>query len=260
VAAPVAGKLAKVYVKQFDLTTHLNDYSASSTADELDATTFGAGAFRSYIGGFTDGSMDISGLYDKASGATDETMNAALSDTTPFPMTIAPQGFAPGNRVFMLKAIESSYELGAGLGDIQGVSASMVGSGGTRWAQVLMGDSAGGPFSHGNTAQTGAAHTHPGLSVATGITTKGFAGHLHLFTNTLNQTISVAIEHADDSGFTTNMSTLASFSTISAATIASQRVEVAPGTDIRAYLRAKTTLGGAATGAATLVVTAARGY
>jgi hypothetical protein len=86
----------------------------------------------------------------------------------------------------------------------------------------------------------------------------GGAAFLHVMSSPTPDTYSVIVEHADDSGFSTNKSTIATF-TLNGSAVGSERQAIAAGTNsIRRYVRYNATRTGSAGNAFKIAVSLVR--
>jgi hypothetical protein len=253
-----SGKNAKLLVKQYDLTQYFQEVTAGSTADELDTTTFGS-AYRSFIGGFVDGSMGMTGFYDPVVGGPDDALFDMLDDATPAAISFFPEGYGTlGNTAFVLSAVETRYETGAGLSAPVPAAGAFVGSGGTRWGKVL---TAAAQTDTGVTP-TGSAVNLVGINNPTNASTaKGLRAHLHVPSNAYNQSTTFRVEHSADSttGSDGTWAALVTFTAVPATTVTSEVKEINIGTTVNKWLRASYT-GAAGAGTLKFAIAINRGF
>lgn len=130
------GKGLKVLVNALDMSAFFNSADVARTCDTAEDTSFGDN-FKSYIAGLHDGTMSLSGFFDAAASGIDATMQAALGTGSTL-VSVLLQGALVGSRAKITKAIETSYDVSAPVGDVVAVSAEIQGDGGVWGGDVLL--------------------------------------------------------------------------------------------------------------------------
>lgn len=226
----IHGMNAKVYANEVDLTTYFNDYTVTTEADTAETTTFGSGD-KTYVAGPRDGSASLSGVWDGAAGAVDDTL-APLVGVENSILTLYPGLDTRGNKAKLLGGIETKYETTGSISDAVMVSADFQASGGVGHGVSL----------HAKAATTGNQSAGSGVSVDTRTTSSvGYMAHQHVFSASgSSPTLDEEIwDSADNSSFA--VITGAVFPQITAAGF--QRLSSATQT-VRRYVAVKRTIGG----------------
>ena len=237
----IHGKSSQVLHGAYNLGAFLNDASASADVEVSETTSFGSSA-KTYLVGLRDGTVSASGMFDGASGAVDEVLSASIGSDTLAPVTIGYNGTTLGNRVTILKAKTTSYEVSTPVGDVVAVSYSAQADGGLDQGVSLA------ALASVSATTTGSSHDNSASSANGGV------AQLHVTVNTRDADATIKIQHsADDSTF----ADLATFTVVATTVVTSERVIVASGTTVNRYLRAVNTLS-AGTGSITYQVSFAR--
>lgn len=105
--AAVHGKNAFISVEGNDLSEYCNNIQMPREADSHDVTTFGNSAHR-YVGGLTDGTLTLQGIYDSAAGGPQEVLEPLLG--TACTIVYAPAGDGSGQVEKTFEAVLTSYE------------------------------------------------------------------------------------------------------------------------------------------------------
>lgn len=155
------GSKAHIYANGYNLTSYLRSITAPASADTHGVTTFGATA-KAYIPGLKDATLSVEGVYDGATDAVDQVLQAALGGTsTIWSWCLADDVF--GNPCYGFDSIETSYEIDTPVDDVAVVSAEAQSKVGMERAiihQILTSETATG---NGNTVDNGAATTNGGV-------------------------------------------------------------------------------------------------
>jgi hypothetical protein len=237
----IHGKSSQVLHGAYNLGAFLNDASASADVEVAETTSFGSSA-KTYLVGLRDGTVSASGMFDGAAGAVDEVLSASIGSDTLAPVTIGYNGTTLGNRVTILKAKTTSYEVSTPVGDVVAVSYSAQADGGLDQGVSLA------ALASVSATTTGSSHDNSASSANGGV------AQLHVTVNTRDADATIKIQHsADDSTF----ADLATFTVVATTVTTSERVIVASGTTVNRYLRAVNTLS-AGTGSITYQVSFAR--
>ena len=220
----VHGKNTKVFYNGYDLSSYLNAISIARTAEQADTTTFGA-SYKTFVAGFTDGTVSLGGYYDGDAGAIDALLAASLGSDTPGVLTFSTQtADAVGDVAYQASAKTTSYEVTSSLTEAVSISAEVQCSGQVDRAIVL----------HAHEAETSTAAD---ASVNNGAASTNAIAHLHVTAASADDTLDVIIEDSPDDS---NWTTLGTFAQVSA--IGSERLTI---TDtVAQYVRASWTIAG----------------
>lgn len=234
------GKNVKVYVDEFDFSSYFNDVSALTTVETAETTSFGSSA-KEYIPGLKDGSVSLSGLFESTDGeGTDSYFDSILGGTAKQNIIVAEEGHVNGYRAVMLESDATSYEVSAAISDVVQASAEFQSSEGVEHGVILSSGSAISASENGTSVSNDAS------------TANGGVGYVSVPLNTRNGNVDIKVQHSDDNLVFTDLIT---FTAVSSATKASERVEVT-GT-IAKHLRVSYTVAGS-TGSATPIVAFSR--
>ncbi len=222
----IHGKSSQIIHGIYDLSTFLNDASASADVETAETTGFGSSA-KSYIVGLRDGTLSASGMFDGAANAVDEVLTASIGSDTLSAVTVGYDGTTLGNRVTLLQAKTTSYEVSSPIGDVVSVSYNAQADGGLDQGVSLA------ALASVSATTTGTAHDNAASS------TNGGMAQVHVTVNSRSSTSVIKIQHsADNSTF----ADLITFTTIGIGATTSERSLVASGTTVNRYLRAVATL------------------
>lgn len=239
----IHGRGAVVLHGAYDMSSYLNEASASASVETAETTTFGvAGGAKTYIVGLEDGTVSASGLFDGAADAIDEVLTTSIGSDTLAPVTIAPNGTTLGERVKTLQAKTTSYEVSSPVGDVVSVSYQAQADGGVDHGVSLATLASISSSTNHTSVDNGASSADGGV------------GQVHVTVNTRDSATTLKVQHSTDNSTWVDLVT---FSSVSATTTASERVVVANGTTVNRYLRAISTLS-AGTGALTYHVSFSR--
>lgn len=239
----VHGKNTVVVFKDKDLSAFFNDSSISRSVDTAETTTYGAaGGAKTYILGHQDGTISLSGLFDGAVGAVDETLTTYLAVDGANPTVIASEGLAIGKRCQIANVDQTSHEISNPVADVVSLSAEMQVTGGVDSAVSLHALAAESASTDSTSVDNSASSTNGGVA------------HLHATANTRDGATTIKVQHSSDN---VTFADLVTFASVSTSTTAAERVVVAAGTTVNRYLRAKSTLSGS-TGTITYTVAFAR--
>lgn len=233
------GRHARVYANGYNLTGYLKAITVPKTADVGEASVFGLTS-KTYVPGMADATLSADGVFDGASDAVDQILEAALGASTNSIWTWFPQGDdAVGATGYGLAGIETGYEIQTPHSDVAALTASaqsVVGRERIISLHPLGSEAATGT---GAAVNNGAATAAGGVAYLQVIDVDGTA-----------PTLDVVIQHSSDD-FAADIETLATMTQVSADHQV-ERVEVA-GT-VKASVRAIWTIGGADGPAATFNV------
>lgn len=224
------GKNTVVLVDANDLSSFFNEASSTREVETAETTSFGSSA-KTYISGLKDGTISVSGMFDGSASAVDQILTAAIGSATDSITTIAVEGTATGGLCHMAAVQETSYEVTSPVGDVVSTSAEFQADGGVESGRVLTSTAISTATTTNGTAVDNAAAT-----------TNGGVAHLHVTANTRNGTTTVKVQHSADNSTWVDLVT---FTTVTASTTTSQRVELAAGTTVNRYLRSQVTTAGA---------------
>ena len=215
---------AKLYVNEWDVSSHITALGGSLTQDAVEATTMGNTA-RVYVPGLKSGSISHSGLLDFADDASYE-MLSSFSGTAIFSVT--PDGDTEGTRALLGQFLRTTWTPAEfSIGDI----ASFTLSG--QPTDIA----ASGYVLHPKTARTSTSNT-TGVQVGALSGGTGYAA-LHVFSGTAS-TLDVVIQSDDNAGFT-SASNRVTFTQATGATSEWKTVTSAGSDD---YWRVSYTVGG----------------
>jgi hypothetical protein len=114
--AKIHGKTAVFKVGSNDISAYANDISFKQKADTSDTTTFGQTG-HTYIGGLTDGTCTVKGIYDNTAVTGPRAAVQALLGTV-VSITYQPEGTAASKAQSMFDAVVSAYEESAPVADV----------------------------------------------------------------------------------------------------------------------------------------------
>ena len=222
----IHGKSSQVLHGAHDLTAFLNDASVSADAEVAETTAFGSSA-KTYIVGLKDATVSASGMLDGAALATDEVLAASIGSNTLAPVTIGYDGTTLNNRVSLLLAKTTSYEVSTPVGDVVAVSYSAQADGGVDQGVSLA------ALTARTATTTGTANDNSASS------TNGGVAQLHVTANTWSANATIKVAHSSDNSTFADLTT---FTVVGTAVTTSERNIVASGTTVNRYLRAVATL------------------
>ena len=237
----IHGKNASVLHGAFSLSSYLNDGSVSSSVETAEVTAFG-GTAKAYLTGLKDGTLSASGMFDGAANGVDEVLTASIGSDTLAPVTFGPNGLTIGDRVVLLQAKTTSYDVSSPVGDVVSVSYDAQADGGLDHGVSLA-------------ALASISATTNSTSVDnTASTTNGGLAQVHVTVNSRSSNSTIKVQHSSDNS---TWADLASFTVVATTITTSERVAVAAGTTVNRYLRAQNTLA-AGTGSITYQVSFSR--
>ena len=237
----IHGKDSQVIHGVNDLSSYLNDASVSADVEVAETTAFGSSA-KSYIVGLKDATVSASGMFDGASGAVDAVLAASIGSDTLAPVTIGYNGTTLNNRVSLLLAKTTSYEVSTPVGDVVAVSYSAQADGGADQGVSLAALTSVSATTTGTANDNGASSANGGMA------------QVHVTVNTRSTTSVIKIAHSSDNS---TFADLVTFTTVGIGATTSERSLVAAGTTVNRYLRAVNTLA-AGSGSITYQVSFAR--
>lgn len=237
----IHGKSAQVLHGAYDLTSFLNEATASQEVETAETTVFGNSA-KTYIVGLKDGTVSASGMFDGAANAVDEVLAATVGSDTLAPVTVGYEGLALGKRVSLLMAKTTSYEVSSPVGDVVSVSYDAQSDGGIDQGESLA------TLASVSSTTTGSSDDNSASSANGGV------AQLHVTANTRSANTTLKVQHSADNS---TWADLATFAVVATTVKTSERVIVASGTTVNRYLRAVATLS-SGTGAITYQISFAR--
>jgi hypothetical protein len=237
------GKSGAIMFGSYDVSQYLKDVSSSQSVEPAETTGFGSTA-KSYIVGLEDANISMSGMWEGSATGSDAIFSGVVGSSTNNIVTVYPAGAGTvGNRTIMVAGKLTSYEATAAVADVVTASAEIQADGGKEAGVGL-------------TTSTALTTTLTGTAVDNAAsTTNGGVAHLHITANTMNNTTIAKVQHSADNSTWADLSG-ATFATVSATSIANERLVVAAGTTVNRYIRAIVTFAG--TGSATVYVSFAR--
>lgn len=209
------------------LAAYLKSVSPSFSADMLDATTL-ADTSKVFIAGETDYVLNVDGLFDSTTAAGDVWANitAAISATSTVPVSVAPEGFAVGNSVWVMPVKTGTYDVSSTVADLVGFTMAMQPADTPGVGRSLSDLTAYSTTTNGTSVDDSAASSN------------GAVINLHVTASSgTTPTLAVTVQHSTNNS---TWSTIATFTTATAVT--SETVTVA-GT-VNRYTRAVFTVGG----------------
>jgi len=209
------------------LAAYLKSVGPSFTADMLDVTTL-ADTSKAFIAGETDYALNVDGLFDSTTTAGDVWANitAAIAASSTTPVSVAPEGFAVGNSVWVLPVKAGTYEVAGTVADLVTFTMAMQPADKPAVGRSLSDLTAYSTTTNGTSVDNGAASSN------------GAVINLHVTAASgTTPTLAVTVQHSTNNS---TWSTIATFTTATAAT--SETVTVA-GT-VNRYTRAVFTVAG----------------
>jgi len=219
IPSPIA---ARVAVGLLNASGYARGYSVSKSTEVLDTTVLTDTA-KTSIPGRTEGSFSIDMLLDNATTANSQidVFTDWPASTTAYPLTLAPAGFAADSLALLVNGWETDLSTSSAVGDVVAASASGIATGGVDAGVMVEDFTAITEDTEGTARNNGAA------------TANGGVAHLHVSAYSGLDDDVITIEHSVNGS--TSWATLVTFATVTGVT--SERVEVAPATTVRQYLR-----------------------
>lgn len=209
------------------LAAYLKSATPAFSADMLDTTTL-ADTSKVYTVGVTEYVLNVDGLFDSTTTAGDVWANitADIAAGTTEPVSVAPEGFAVGNSVWVLPVKVATYEVGGSVADLVTFTMSMQAAVAPAVGRSLSDLTAYTTTTNGTSVDNAAASSN------------GAVANLHVTARSgTSPTLAVTIQHSTNNSTWT---TLATFTT--ATTVTSETVTIT-GT-VNRYTRAVFTVGG----------------
>lgn len=225
------GKTSAILLNEYELTSFLNEMAPSGGVDMHDLTTFG-NSDKVMGPGLGTGMIDLMGFFSTtlSPAVYADQVFAALEASAVVPiLSAAPQGFAIGNRVYMLQAHEVKHELGIKVDQYTINKANFQGNDGFDFGVSL----------HNITpAETVSANGSSVDNLAA--TANGGVGFFHcIAASGSSPSITVKVQHSTDGSSWVDLVTFTS-----AVAITKERIVVVAGTQIRRFLRSTSTITG----------------
>jgi hypothetical protein len=247
----VHGKTTRVLIDRYSIAADLRNTVLRRSIDIPAISTFpdgGASFVRRPNIGAQDGSLNLSGHFNAAAGKTDIVFTALKAQTLPSIVSIAAEGFAPGNLVDMGKFQLTNYGINAGTEAPTEITADLASD-----DQQDLGVSLNDDL----TAITFTGTTNGTTVDESASTSFGWAAHLHVKTYSGFTNLIVKIQDSADGAAWADLSG-ATFATLTG--VGEQRLEAATSTAVvRQFVRAVLTTTGAGSFNAAVVL-ARRGY
>ena len=209
------------------LHAYLRSVTPSATRDMIEVSTLGDTS-KAFIPGLTEWSLNVDGLFDSTTGAGSllDDITTTLTSGATVATSVAPDGFAAGNSVWLVPSKIVTYEVSSQVADAVGFSAAF----GAGTAPAL-----------GTSITNLAAVTTTSNSASqdnSTSSTSGAVAHLHITAvSGTTPTLAAVVQHSTNNS---TWSTLGSFTTASA--IGSEVITVT-GT-VNRYVRVAFTVGG----------------
>lgn len=235
---PTPGRNALVLVNEFDITTYLNDSSATEDLEADESTTYGTDA-KTYEAGLADGSLSASGLYDGTADAIDEVLRGVAQAATN-PVVTRSYARTRGTGASFGEAVRMSHEVSQTPDGLVETSVEFQMDEGLGFGRIL---TAGleSLSATGDLASVDFVNDPQGAS-------GGFAT-LHIPTNAHTGTVDVVVEDSPDAAA---WATVAAFTQVPASTATAELIRWTGATD--RYMRVSVTAAG--TGSFDLLVAA----
>ena len=220
------GKNTAVWFNGANLTSYFNEASVSTDVEVAETTAFGNDA-KTYIAGLTDGTFSMSGMFDGAQGAVDETLSGVIGSDAADVITVAPDGATIGRRAVSGAARETTYEVTSPVGDVVAVSMESQATGGVDYGVLLAANTAVSASAAGASSDNGGSSSNGGV------------GYLHVTANTRDGSSDFTVQHSSDN---VSFVDLITFTGVSASATGGQRVAVTGA--VNQYVRAQHVPGG----------------
>ena len=233
------GKDTKVLLGKYDISSYLNEVTPSMSMDTAETSTFGSSA-KTYIMGQHDGTVSMNGLFDGSANAVAAVFeDIVANDLTPAFTIAYDGGLTAGAGCSIGTAKQTTYEIGAPVGDVVTLNGEFQVTGGIRQGIIL--------YTGSQSSSTNSSSIDNTSSTALGAT-----ANLHVTANTRSTASTIKVQHSVDNSAWVDLIT---FSSVSSSTLTNESLSVS-GT-VNRYLRVSTTLS-AGTGSITLTISIAR--
>ncbi len=226
---------------EFNLSPFLTDFTTPRAVDMAEVSVFGNDT-KQYIAGLEDGSLSASGVFDGSTDAIDDLLDTSIQTDSGQIITYAPHGMiAVGDRVKMLSAKTSTYEVSGSMTDAVRLSYDAQADGGID----------GGHLFHELIAETAIAD-YASVDNGAAVPTTEFGGvaHIHVLAFSGFTDVDLTVQDsADDAAF----ADIINFTQVTA--VGAERIAIT--TQVRRYVRATIeSVGGA--GSITFAISFAR--
>lgn len=187
-------KNCRIFAGGADLTSNSNKLAVAVATEAKNVTNFGSGGWKEFLTGIFDTKIDAGGQWEAADASKVDDANwANMTGGVAVPWTATPDTANVGDLAWVVKAIESDYQLGDAVGEVAPWSASAAGVTATARGQILHPPGTARTSSGNGTArQLGALTAAQKLYV-----------NLHVLSvaGTGSPTLTVAVQSDDASGF-----------------------------------------------------------
>lgn len=234
------GKSATILFGQRSLSEFLNEVSVARTVETGETTNFRAAGFKTFVSGLQDAALSLSGMFDGAAGAVDETLKAAFTSDLKDPVSVSPEFEKVGAIAYLVDAHTGSYDITSPVADVVSISSDVQADGRIDRGVFLTDATA--------ISSTSASATFDGLASSA----NGAVVHVHVSANTRDGNVTITVQDSADGISWVDLSVPL---VVPASTTTSSRT-VVTGT-INRYLRVNYTVAGS-TGSATVHVALAR--
>lgn len=253
----IHGKDTAVLIDEFDVTAYFNSAETSSSTDTAETTSFGAST-KSYIIGMSEGSFDLSGLFDDTSTTGSAAVIEGILTAAATPVvTVHQNGNAIGEQSQIMRARASSYSITSPISDVSSLSASFTASADSDTNQALpLATNARQLTTFSSVSVSAMPIVNASYrNVVQAATSLGGMAALHVTANTGNGTnYTVKVQHSADNS---SWADLVAFTAFDDAVKASEFKTMAAGT-VNQYLRSSIITTGGTSGAITFAVSFAR--
>lgn len=222
----IAGRNATIFVDKIDASDYLNEFEAEQEGDDIDVSTFG-NKKKKYLAGPSEVSLTLTGHWDGDDGDLDDLLDASFGGDVENIITICPAGVTSGKACYLAPGVQLNNNISAEVDDVTELEAEFRASAFDR-ARILQGPTS--ITATGNGTE----------SIATALTSKGGAAHLHVLSAAgTTPSVTVVVEHSVDG---TTWAPLISFDAATAP--GSQRGVTSSTATVNVQVRAKWTVTG----------------
>lgn len=109
---------AKILLAQADLSGFSNQVELSAEAEELDATTFTSGGYKSLVGGLKKVDVKTSGFWNATDATFPDDRFFADLGVAGVPMTVTPSGGTVADVSYFTKVVRPKYTMGGQVGEL----------------------------------------------------------------------------------------------------------------------------------------------
>jgi len=226
----ITGTTMKILINQFDMTGYFKSVNPTLERGMYDTTAFGI-LQKQFVPGFAGGSIQGETLWEDAVLATLSAPGNVFytidQSSTPVLVSVAPQGLAPGNRLYMLRSQKAVHTVASKIDDLILGSATF---------QSNDGMDVGGVSLHTLQAETSFPFT--GTAVDNGVlTSNGGPGFLHVTAIAgASPNLTFKIQHSSDNSTWVDLLTFIPITVVDSANGFDR--QLAPvGTTVNRYLR-----------------------